>query len=187
MANKLTVDMRKKLVAKYPFLMPRHPFTNVPIPNYDYSFIEGEYNLPEGWFVLFLQCCEDIYKVLNKIGYVDEFYFVQIKEKWGRMTLYCHGATKEIEDIVDKYGFLSLQVCSVCGHPASVMTYGHVRPFCSKCVLKYDMYIDDAELIGVKTSYTRSLWEKGVTTEQEVDCTEEWSRYLERIGYKDEA
>lgn len=187
MLDELTVDMRKKLVAKYPFLMPRHPFTNVPIPNYDYSFIEGEYNLPEGWFQLFLQCCEDIYKVLKKIDYVDKFYFVQLKEKYGRMTFHCHGATKEIEDIIHKYGFLSEQVCSICGKPANVMTYRYVCPYCSKCVQETDMYVDDAEIIEIKTSYTREQYEKGVTIAHEVDCTEEWNRYLERIGYKDEA
>ena len=184
--RELTVDMRKKLVAKYPFLMPRHPFTNVSIPNYDYSFIEGEYNLPEGWLQLFLQCCEDIYKVLKNIDYVDKFYFVQIKEKYGRMTLYCHGATKEIEDIVYKYGMLSEQVCSICGKPANIMTYGYVCPYCSECAQRTDMYVDDAEIIEIKTSFVREQYEKGVTISHEVDCTKEWNRYLERIGCKDE-
>lgn len=187
MANKLTVDMRKKLIAKYPFLMPRHPFTNVPISNYDYSFIEGEYNLPEGWLELFLQCCEDIYKVLKKIDYVDKFYFVQIKEKYGRMTLYCHGATREIEDIIHKYGFLSEQVCSICGKPANIMTYGYVCPYCSKCVLETDMYVDDAEIIEIKTRFGQELYSKDGHAEKLVDCSEEWNKYLERIGYKDEA
>ena len=187
MVNKLTVDMRKKLIAKYPFLMPRHPFTNVHITNYDYSFIEGEYNLPEGWFELFLQCCEDIHKVLTKIDYVDKFYFVQIKEKWGRMTLYCHGATKEIEDIIYKYGMLSEQVCSICGKPANVMTYGYVCPYCSKCVQETDMYVDDAEIIEIKTSWTNEHWSHQGTIIEEIDCSEEWNRYLERIGYQDEA
>ena len=184
MVNKLTVDMRKKLIAKYPFLMPRHPFTNVPIPNYDYSFIEGEYNLPEGWFVLFLQCCEDIHKVLKKIDQVDKFYFVQIKEKWGRMTLYCHGATKEIEEIIHKYGFLSEQVCSICGKPANVMTYGYVCPYCNKCVQENDMYVDDAEIIEIKTSYTLKHWAPEGTTTEDIDCSEEWNRYIERINYE---
>ena len=184
--RELTVEQRKELVARYPFLMPRHPFTNVPIHNYDYSFIEGEYNLPEGWLELFLQCCEDIHEVLKKIDYVDKFYFVQIKEKWGRMTLYCHGATKEIDDIIYKYGMLSEQVCSICGKPANVMTYGYVCPYCSKCVQETDMYVDDAEIIEIKTSYIREQYEKGVTSAHEVDCSEEWNRYLERIVYKDE-
>ena len=187
MVNKLTVDMRKKLVAKYPFLMPRNDFTGEPIKNYDYSFINGEYNLPEGWFVLFLQCCEDIYKVLKKIDYVDKFYFVQIKEKFGRMTLYCHGATKEIEDIIYKYGMLSEQVCSICGKPANVMTYGYVCPYCSKCVQETDMYVDDAEIIEIKTIFERHIYTVAGHTIEEIDCTEEWNRYLERIGYQDEA
>lgn len=186
MLGNLTVDMRKKLVAKYPFLMPRHPFTNVPITDYDYSFIEGEYNLPPGWFALFLQCCEDIYKVLVKIDYIDKFYFVQIKEKWGRMTIYCHGATKEIEDIVHKYGFISEQVCSICGKPANIMTYGYVCPYCNKCVLDSDMYVDDAEAVEIKTSYLQEHYDTSGHWDELVDCSEEWNRYLERIEYEGE-
>jgi hypothetical protein len=118
--------------------------------------------------------------VLKRIDYVDKFYFVQIKEKYGRMTLYCHGATREIEDIIHKYGFLSEQVCSICGKPASVMTYAYVCPYCSECVLNTDMYVEDAETIEIKTIFHKH-------TVEELDCTEEWNRYLERIGYQDEA
>ena len=81
---------------------------------------------------------------------------------------------------------LSEQVCSICGKPANIMTYGYVCPYCSKCVLETDMYVDDAETIEIKTSYTREQYEKGVTVAHEVDCTEEWNRYLERIGYVDD-
>jgi hypothetical protein len=103
------------------------------------------------------------------------------------MELYNNGASDEVHRIIDKYRFLSQQVCSICGKPARVMTYGYVCPFCSKCVMSSNMYIDDAELIEIKTGYTRELYTVGGHVEELVDCTDEWNRYLERIGYKDEA
>jgi endogenous inhibitor of DNA gyrase (YacG/DUF329 family) len=103
------------------------------------------------------------------------------------MTLYCHGSTKEIDDIIHKYGFLSKQVCSVCGKPANVMTYGHVCPYCSKCVIDSDMYVDDAEVIEIKTSYLQEHYAMEGHWDELVDCSDEWNRYLERIGCKDEA
>ena len=188
MARELTVEQRKELIEKYPYLMPRNSFTGEYVKNYDYSFICGEYNLPEGWLQLFLQCCEDIYEPLKKADYLDKFYFTQIKEKYGRMTLYVHGATDEVHDIIGKYQFLSQQVCSVCGIPATVITWGYVCPYCAEHVRGSMENVDDAEIIKIETSFVQELWSpKDGNIKRFVDCSEEWNRYLERIGYKDEA
>ena len=178
---------RKALTEEYPYLLPRTMTTGEVHPDYDYEFIMGEYDLPEGCMELFLQCCEDPKEPLIKADRLDKFRFLQIKEKWGRMELYNNGASKEVHRIIDKYRFLSQQVCSICGKPASVMTYGYVCPFCSKCVMDTDMYIDDAELIDIKTSYVQEQYSIAGHTEELVDCSDEWRRYLERIGYKNEA
>lgn len=186
MLEKLTVEQRKELIKKYPYLMPRNAFTGMPVKDYDYSFIEGEYDLPEGWLQLFLQCCEDIYEPLKKADYVDKFRFTQVKEKYGRMTLYTHGATEEVYDIINKYSFLSQQVCSVCGKPAAVMTYGYICPYCAEHVRGSMENVDDAELIDIKTSYVLEQRSPEGTTKKTVDCVNEWDRYLERICYIDD-
>ena len=186
MLDKLTVEQRKELIEKYPYLMPRNSFTGKPVEDYDYSFIEGEYDLPEGWLELFLQCCEDIYEPLAMDGDLETFRFAQVKEKYGSMRLYTNGATREVHDILDKYEVLSQQVYSVCGIPATVMTYGWICPYCAEHVRGTMENVDDAELIEIKTSYVRRTWSAEGTTEETIDCTDEWNRYLARIGYKDE-
>lgn len=187
MARELTVDMRKKLIAKYPYLMPRNAFSGKPVANFDYSFIVGEYSLPEGWMELFLQCCEDIYKPLKKIDYVDKFYFTQTKEKYGRMELYSYGTTNEIQTILNKYRFLSEQVCCICGIPANAVTWGYVAPFCREHLLGQVDSIEDAEIVEIKTSYMQDTFGLDGHKQELVDCSDEWNRYLERIGYKNEA
>ena len=177
-------QLRKALVEEYPYLMPRNEFTGELIKDYDYTFIEGEYNLPEGWFRLFLQCCEDIKEPLVKAACLDAFRFVQIKEKYGEMRLYSSGATKEVLDIIDKYEFLSQQVCSVCGKPATVMTSGYICPYCSEHVRGSMENVDDAELINIKTSFTKRTWSAATgDVETIVDCKDEWERYLKNVGY----
>lgn len=182
-----TRQWRKHLVEKYPYLLPRRASDGQVSPTYDYNYFHGEYDLPDGWLQLFLQCCEDIYEPLKKVDYLHKFRFTQIKEKWGRMELYTHGATKEVQDIIDKYRFLSQQVCSVCGKPATVMTYGYVCPYCSEHVKDSMTNVDEAELIEIKTSFIQEQWfPKDGNIKRHIDCTDEWNKYLERIGYEDE-
>jgi hypothetical protein len=179
-------QLRKRLIEEYPYLQPRRMTDGEVSPDYDYQYIMGEHDLPEGWMELFLQCCEDIKEPLARAGDLDKFRFVQIKEKFGRMTLYVYGATDEVHRIIDKYGFLSEQVCSVCGRPATVMTYGYVCPYCSEHVRGSMENVDDAELIEIKTSYVQERWSQKGKTREVVDCSNEWYRYLNRIGYTDE-
>ena len=181
-------QLRKALTEEYPYLLPRKMTTGEVHSDYDYQFIVGEYDLPEGWMELFLQCCEDLKEPLVKADYLDKFRFTQVKEKYGRMTLYTYGATEEVLDIIDKYAFLSQQVCSVCGKPASVMTYGYVCPYCSEHVRGSMENVDDAEIIETKTSYIQERWSlKDGNIKRFVDCSDEWNRYLRRIDYKENA
>ena len=53
-------QLRKALIEKYPYLQPRRMTDGKISTDYDYQYIVGEHDLPEGWLVLFLQACEDI-------------------------------------------------------------------------------------------------------------------------------
>lgn len=185
--RELTVEERKELIEKYPYLMPRNAFTGENVKDFDYSFIVGEHSLPDGWMELFLQCCEDIYEPLKESGNLDKFYFTQTKEKYGRMELYTHRSTSKVEDIISKYRFLSEQTCSVCGIPATVVTWGYVCPYCSEHVRGSMENVDDAELIEIKTSYTQHRYGIDGHKKELVDCSDEWERYLKRIGYTDDS
>lgn len=181
-----TITWRQSLVRQFPYLMPKNALTGETPDTYDYSYVVGEYDLPEGWFELFLQMCEDIRKPLEEDNRLNEFRFLQVKEKYGSLRVYTTGASIEVHDIIDKYEFLSQQVCSVCGNPATVMTYGYICPYCSDHVRGSMDNVEDGELITIKTSFLKKTHGPNGTVETELDCSEEWNRYLKRIGYEDE-
>ena len=56
----LTVEQNKKLVEKFPYLIPTNIWTGEVVDNYDYSYNEGECDLPIGWHRLFLLYCKNI-------------------------------------------------------------------------------------------------------------------------------
>ena len=80
--------LRKALIEEYPYLQPRNVWNDEISEDYDYEYILGEYDLPEGWMKLFLQMCEDIREPLVKANYLNEFRFSQLKEKYGSMRVY---------------------------------------------------------------------------------------------------
>lgn len=178
-------QQRKALVEEYPYLLPRPAMSGEMPPNYDYEFIVGEYDLPDGWLDLFLQMCEDIKAPLEKAGLLNDFRFLQVKEKFGQLRAYNTGATEEVHDIISKYEFLSEQVCCTCGKPAATMTRGWICPFCEEHIKKYTVRGEPVDDIEIKTEYVRKRYHNGISTETIVDCKDEWTKYLDRIGYSE--
>lgn len=187
MAKELTVEKRKELIAKYPYLMPRTMFTDEVHPDFNYEFIKGEHDLPKGWLELFLQCCEDLYEPLKRADYLNKFRFLDIKEKWGAMDFSTYRITSEVSEILEKYRFISKQVCSRCGKPATVRTYSYVLPFCLEHIKGSGETIEDVELITPQTSYIRTEWVADCKREKSISVKDEWERYLKRIGYTDDS
>ena len=180
-------QLRKALTEEYPYLLPRKMTTGEVHSDYDYQFIVGEYDLPEGWMELFLQCCEDLKEPLVKADYLDKFRFSELKEKYGSMRMYTFTAPAEVQDILSKYEFLSAQVCCECGKPAVAMTTDWICPYCEEHVPGGIENVVSDELIKIKTQYTRSCWSSEGVTEAIIDCSEEWQRYLKRISYNENA
>ena len=178
-----TIQWRKGMIEQYPYLIPRNVFSGKVSEDYDYSYIVGEYCLPKGWFDLFLQMCEDIREPLERSGHLNDFMFTQVKEKYGSMRLYNNGATSEVNEILDKYEFLSTQVCSECGKPATKMTVGYICPYCDDCVEKCGEDIELADPVDIHTEYKRLRYGNGVKEELNISVADEWERYLERIGF----
>lgn len=178
--------LRKALIEEYPYLQPRNVWTDKIPADYDYEYILGELDLPEGWIDLFLQMCEDIREPLIRADYLDKFRFSQIKEKYGSMRAYTFGATREVNDIISKYEFLSQQVCCVCGKPATTRTYDWVCPYCFEHIKDSGENLEDCEVIDINTSYTKRTWSVEGNEETTVDCASEWERYLKRIDYTDD-
>ena len=86
------------IVAKYPFLRIRD-IDGTADTNVEFPMIHPE--IPNGWYKLFFQMCDDIKAVLEKEGTVEEFYFLQVKEKYNQLRCYSNGSS-EVEEIIQK-------------------------------------------------------------------------------------
>ena len=129
-----TTKQNKKLTDIYPYLVPTNVWTDEPIKDYDYSYLRGESDLPQGWFRLFLLYCKHIKKYLVAENIIDKFHFTQIKEKYGTMRLYNNLTTDNISYLTILYEEFSKYVCENCGEFATHQTTGWISSFCDNCV-----------------------------------------------------
>lgn len=134
----LTSEQRKKLIELYPYLQPRNLWTGKVSEDYDYSYIRGEYELPDGWLRLFFLYCKNIRPYLIKANILNTFQFSQLKEKYGTMRLYNFGITQENDAHILTYLYesYSAQICHICGKPARYESLGWIKPWCEDCIDK---------------------------------------------------
>lgn len=136
---KHTKEENKALCEKYPFLRwygdPLYVGYSEEKINYDYTW---EDDIPDGWRAAFCpQMWDELKTILEKADYVDQFRFVQIKEKWGQLRIYEGGLPSSIADEVyeweSKYERLSEKYCIHCGKPVKYMTLGWISFVCPEC------------------------------------------------------
>ena len=175
----MTQEEIKKLVERYPYLLPRNVFSGEVPKDYDYTYIRGIWEIPKGWNKLFLQMCEDIRQPLIDAKYIDEFMFSQIKEKWGRLECYHFGAPEVVHEIIDKYSVMSSYVCTRCGKPATCETQNWVEPLCDNC--GKDFATEYIEKIKFKPYYRVTGFENGKRYKKKISFKKEWKRYLDSI------
>ena len=97
----------KKLVKKYPFLLPRSCWTGKVPKDYDYSYTEYGC-LSKGWKSGFGEFwLEDLREALIKTNFMDKFMFMELKEKYGSFRQYCNGAPEEVHEVIRKYEYIS--------------------------------------------------------------------------------
>ena len=135
----MSIEENKKLIERYPFLLPRNPWDDAVEADYDYSYTELD-SMPEGWRKAFSNMMtEEIREVLVEENFLNEFRILEIKEKWGELRLYTNYHNDKIERIIKKYTTLSRNICILCGKPDTHMTYsGWYSPICEECHEKTD-------------------------------------------------
>ena len=178
-----TVEENKKLIEKYPFLLPRNVWTDKVDDEYDYSYIRGIGEIPDGWNNLFLQMCEDLRRQLLKEGRLETFRFTQIKEKYNRMECYNNGCSASAHRIIDKYSNIAGYICTVCGKPAVLETNGYILSFCAECYDKHFSHIKAEPIIFVP-KYRIIRYENGKKIYHTFSFQREWNRYLKKLNTK---
>ena len=126
-------EQNKRLIEIYPYLQPRNVWSDKIPEDYDYSYIRGDHEIPEGWMRLFLLYCKAIRPVLVNADYLDKFRFSQLKEKYGSLRLYNFGYPSEMSDLEWLYSGYSEFVCQRCGKMAKISTSGWVEQLCEDC------------------------------------------------------
>ena len=140
--NKYDIQLNKRMIEYFPFLLPRNRWTGLVSDTYDFSYNEM-INMPHGWAVAFgyEMLCE-LRQELLSANFLDDYRISDIKEKYGTLRWYDFGNTEKGHQIINKYCTISAHVCIMCGQPATHMTRDWVSYFCAKCGKKLD-----AELI----------------------------------------
>lgn len=176
----MTQEEIKKLVERFPFLLPRNVWTGEVSKDYDYTYIRGIGEIPKGWNKLFLQMCEDIRQPLIDANYLDEFMFSQIKDKYNRMECYHFGAPEKVYDIINKYSIMAGYVCTRCGKPATCETQGWIESFCDDCWKDFVRH-ERVEWLEFKPYYKVTGFQNGEHYEKTISFEDEWNRYLDNI------
>lgn len=129
-------DYNKELVERYPFLWPRKwngEKLDLDIWGYDGSELDW---MPDGWRIAFGdEMMEELAEELKKYDWLDKYFPIQIKEKYGAMRWYDNGWPdgSRIPEIIQKYEHLSYSTCINCGKPARWISRGWIMPFCEDC------------------------------------------------------
>lgn len=132
--KKKTLKHNQQLIKRYPFLLPRNRFSDEVPEDYFYEYTELD-ALNTGWRKAFgTALCEELRTALIEINYLYEFRFMQIKQKYGSLRLYCNSAPQKAFDVLDKYEKLSYHYCETCGKPARLTCDGYwYETICQDC------------------------------------------------------
>lgn len=163
------------IVTKYPFLR-RRTFDGTVDLEAKWPMMCLE--IPDGWYPLFYQMCNDIKAALEKEGAkaLEDFYFLQVKEKYNELRCY-HTGSKEVDDIISKYAYISRYVCTHCGKSATFETSSYLASFCDDC-WKDNFRHESGEWLEFSDTFTISGYSNGQHYKKEISVKDEWSRYL---------
>lgn len=138
--EKLIRLRNKRLCKKYPFLLPRNVWTGKIPSDYDYSYTLDDC-LIGAWKRFSPKIWKELKSILVEGNYLNDFYFEQIKEKYGALRLYYGPIPANISDKIyaweDKYEKLSAESCIYCGREATHYTAGWISYVCEKCASKH--------------------------------------------------
>jgi hypothetical protein len=169
----------KAALKQYPFLRLRDIDGNIDSSS-EPTIVLLE--LPDGWIPLFFQMCNDIKAALEKEGAkaLEDFYFLQVKEKYNQFRCY-HTGSKEIDEIIDKYSYISRYVCTRCGKPATFETSGYFASFCDDCWKDIARH-KAGEWLEFSDTFTVSSYSNGKHYKTNISVKAEWDRYLKSLG-----
>jgi hypothetical protein len=175
------IEEEKQVVTKYPFLRLRNIDGTV---DTDSEFPMMGLEIPNGWYPLFYQMCDDIKPLLEEEGILNDFYFLQVKEKYNKLICYSNGiASSEVEVILQKYEYISEFICTKCGKPAAFETRGYIASFCNDCWKDFVRH-EKGDWLKFLPAYEVVSFQNGNKVKHTISVEDEWDRYLQKINFK---
>ena len=121
----MTPELDKKLVKDFPLLYQQRdwPMTHTAMC----------WGFPgDGWEPLIRELSEKI-EAHNKQNPKNPVEAVQVKEKFGGLRFYVHGAPEEIWDLIQEAEEKSFRICEFCGKPGKPRSTGWIKTLCDEC------------------------------------------------------
>lgn len=114
---------------QYPFL--RYRDSTGKKSGFKYTVLD---DLGYGWYKAFgRQMCKDLKAALKVDGILKEFYFIQVKEKYGGLRLYSNITGPKTDGVIFYYEQLSYAYCINCGKPVRYISSGYLVYLCEDC------------------------------------------------------
>jgi len=126
-------ELEKKLVDDFPELF-------IHIDNPRASLMGFGCGCDDGWFGLVYNLTKDIYDEAKKTGVLcnDDFYVVQIKEKFGQLRYYITYGNDEIFKLIEEAERVSATICEWCGEEGKIRNNSWIRTLCDDCQNKHE-------------------------------------------------
>lgn len=115
--------------------------------------------MPDGWRKAFgIELCKELKECLLRHGgrkLLREVRVLDIKEKYGQLSMDFSNLPEEGWKIIQKYEYISERTCIVCGRVADWFTTGWLSPYCDEHLPEYDRgtaekYREDIDWYGWK-------------------------------------
>ena len=168
----------KRLCKKYPWLVPEAEyFSGRTLKKRDWNYSWTWYNdMLKGWKKCFGDMMlEELDKAIRKGGLLGRFGILQLKEKYGLLTIYAYGFNDEVDQIINKYEHISANVCVLCGEiDVPMVNDAWISPMCFDCFYKnykkHDKWCSE-NYKNYKPHTKEQIWEsyKELTSDEESD------------------
>lgn len=172
------IEDEKKIIEKYPFLSARNNSGEI---DKNAKFPMMALEIPDGWYSLFFQMCDDLMPVLKKEHLLSDFYFIQVKEKFNNLVCCPSVSSPKIDKILLKYHEMARFVCAKCGKPAVWETKGYILSFCDACLERSHRHEAKDRLI-FQTQFGVSTYKDGKSRTKTILFQKEWDEYLRRCS-----
>ena len=121
------MKLEQELLEKYSHLFEPPEIRRDP----EQSCMAWGFEHDQGWMSIIKDMLEQISEIVER-KQLDDFYFTQIKEKFGTLRVYTSLYDEEISEVISNYEELSGETCEICGAPGKLRGGGWIKCLCDQ-------------------------------------------------------